>query len=78
MPKKIIIEKEENEDIDILFNIIMEEMKYPSQLRQDRDELMEKYNKEKILSPSGYTKFLQPWQKRECILEMVRIIRAYI
>ena len=66
--------KEENEEIDILFNNLMVDKKLKYPLKQERQIIMDQYEKKKVISKSGYTKFLQPNQKRECMEEMIDIL----
>lgn len=69
--------KEENEEIDILFKYLMDNKKLKYPLKQERQIIMDKYEKKKVRSKSGYTKFLQPNQKRECLEEMIDIMIMY-
>jgi hypothetical protein len=69
--------KEENIEIDILFNDLLErKLEYP--LKQERQILIDQYEKKKIKSKSGYTKFLQPNQKRDFIQDMINIFIQYL
>jgi hypothetical protein len=70
-------DKQENEEIDILFNDLLErKLEYP--LKQEREVLLEEYEKKKVRSKSGYTKFLQPNQKRDFIQDMINIFIQYL